>query len=134
METQIKKRIDWLDIAKGIAIICTIIGHSFGKNRIGVFIFSFHMPIFLSYLVTQKKNSIFRIYCIHQLDGYWRKYLNYFSFQENIKHAKLNPYIHCCINLLLNIFILLAWVGIKYMVMKIYKSSKIALTKERTTE
>ena len=46
MGTQIKKRIDWLDIAKGIAIICTIIGHSFGKNRIGVFIFSFHMPIF----------------------------------------------------------------------------------------
>ena len=48
METQIKKRIDWLDIAKGIAIICTIIGHSFGKNRIGVFIFSFHMPIFFN--------------------------------------------------------------------------------------
>ncbi len=47
MKTQIKKRIDWLDIAKGIAIICTIIGHSFGKNRIGVFIFPFHMPIFL---------------------------------------------------------------------------------------
>ena len=46
METQIRKRIDWLDIAKGIAIISTIIGHSFGKNRIGVFIFSFHMPIF----------------------------------------------------------------------------------------
>ncbi len=46
METQIKKRIDWLDIAKGIAIICTIIGHSVEKNKIGVFIFSFHMPLF----------------------------------------------------------------------------------------
>lgn len=47
MENSIdRKRIDWLDIAKGIAIICTIIGHSFGKNRIGVFIFSFHMPLF----------------------------------------------------------------------------------------
>lgn len=46
METQIKKRIDWLDIAKGIAIISTIIGHSFDKNEIGIFIFSFHMPLF----------------------------------------------------------------------------------------
>ena len=338
METQIRKRIDWLDIAKGIAIICTIIGHSFGKNRIGVFIFSFHMPIFfilsgytlkkiqfseftkaifkdfkrliipvfvvftidfmlqilffnkapfsllksdvkkiiwgtcnrgvgkLWFLVAlfyskfffrivlntiPKYREIFlligtyifsvpglkielpqnfdlifvamlfmdagyilrnsvdenspkiekfgilcffvwiylvwnqkvytdlaqRLYpplaivaalcgslcviqlsklfecskfitkiigflgkwsldllCIHQLDGYWRKYLNYFSFQENIKLAKLNPYIHCCVNLLLNIFILLAWVGIRYLVIKIYKYSKIALTKERTTE
>ena len=46
IQTQNQKRIDWLDIAKGIAILCIIIGHSFGKNRIGVFIFSFHMPLF----------------------------------------------------------------------------------------
>ena len=46
METIDKKRIDWLDIAKGIVIICTIIGHSVGKDRIIVFIFSFHMPLF----------------------------------------------------------------------------------------
>ena len=36
--------------------------------------------------------------CIHQLDGYWSKYLNYFSFQEDIKLEKMNPYIHCCVN------------------------------------
>ena len=47
METQIKKRIYWLDIAKGIAIICTIIGHiaPFGRN-VRNLIFSFHMPLF----------------------------------------------------------------------------------------
>lgn len=47
METQIKKRIDWIDIAKGIAIICTIIGHiaPFGGN-VRNLIFSFHMPLF----------------------------------------------------------------------------------------
>ncbi|MCR5761908.1 MAG: acyltransferase family protein [Treponema sp.] len=47
METQIKKRIDWLDIAKGIAIICTIVGHNvpFGGNIRNI-IFSFHMPLF----------------------------------------------------------------------------------------
>lgn len=337
METQIKKRIDWLDIAKGIAIICTIIGHSFGKNRIGVFIFSFHMPIFfilsgytlkkiqfseftkaifkdfkrliipvfvvfvidfilqilfsnkspfslmksdvkrfiwgtcnrgvgrLWFLVAlfyskfffrivlnkiQKYREIFlllgtyifsvpglkielpqnldlifvamlfmdagyilrnsvdenspkieklgigcffvwvflvwnhkvytdlaqRLYpplaivaalcgslcviqlskifecskfltkiigffgkwsldllCIHQLDGYFSKYVNLFTFKEGVKLAKLNPYIHCCVNLLLNILILLAWTGIRYMVMKIYKSSKHTLTKGRVT-
>ncbi len=46
METVQNKRIDWVDIAKGIAIICMIIGHSVGKDSIGIFIFSFHMPIF----------------------------------------------------------------------------------------
>ena len=47
MEALNKKRIDWLDIAKGIAIICTIIGHSvpFGGN-VRNLIFSFHMPLF----------------------------------------------------------------------------------------
>ena len=47
LETQIKKRIDWLDIAKGIAIICTVVGHNvpFGGNVRNI-IFSFHMPLF----------------------------------------------------------------------------------------
>lgn len=40
-------RLQWLDIAKGIAIICTIIGHTveFG-SRTRNLIFSFHMPLF----------------------------------------------------------------------------------------
>ena len=41
-----KKHFVWLDIAKGIAIISTIIGHCVAKNKLGVFIFSFHMPLF----------------------------------------------------------------------------------------
>ena len=46
METN-NKRIAWLDIAKGIAIICTIIGHNIpvGGN-VRNLIFSFHMPLF----------------------------------------------------------------------------------------
>lgn len=42
-----KQRIQWLDIAKGIAIICTIIGHTvaFGSQTRNL-IFSFHMPLF----------------------------------------------------------------------------------------
>lgn len=46
MEISEKKRIAWIDIAKGIAILCTIVGHCIGKNKIGIFIFSFHMPLF----------------------------------------------------------------------------------------
>lgn len=40
-------RLDWIDIAKGIAIVCTILGHSvsFG-GRARNLIFSFHMPLF----------------------------------------------------------------------------------------
>lgn len=43
-----KKRIDWIDIAKGIAIILMILGHVPGLNHYvkGV-IFSFHMPLFM---------------------------------------------------------------------------------------
>lgn len=41
------RRLEWLDIAKGIAIICTIIGHSVeGGTQSRNLIFSFHMPLF----------------------------------------------------------------------------------------
>jgi fucose 4-O-acetylase-like acetyltransferase len=42
-----KKRIEWIDIAKGITIILMIIGHTveFG-SEVRNFIFSFHMPLF----------------------------------------------------------------------------------------
>ncbi|MSS14436.1 acyltransferase family protein [Porcincola intestinalis] len=40
-------RIPWIDIAKGITIILTIIGHSLGYGTLGRnVIFSFHMPLF----------------------------------------------------------------------------------------
>lgn len=42
-----KKRIKWVDIAKGIAIILMVIGHTIPYNAINIFIFSFHMPLFV---------------------------------------------------------------------------------------
>lgn len=42
-----KKRIEWLDMAKGIAIILMVIGHTIPYNAINKFIFSFHMPLFV---------------------------------------------------------------------------------------
>lgn len=40
-----KPRLMWLDIAKGIAILCTVIGHTV-TGRIKGMIYSFHMPLF----------------------------------------------------------------------------------------
>ena len=46
-ENKTKKRLDYIDIAKGIGIILMIIGHAPLKNKyITNFIFSFHMPLF----------------------------------------------------------------------------------------
>ncbi len=53
------KRLRYVDIAKGIAIICIILGH-LGNVNINRFIFTFHVPIF--FLITgyfiNKKRSI----------------------------------------------------------------------------
>lgn len=40
------KRFDWVDIAKGIAILLMILGHSSLPNMIQNWIYSFHMPFF----------------------------------------------------------------------------------------
>lgn len=46
METQIKERIDWIDIAKGLGIILVVIGHMPIPSNVSYWIFSFHMPLF----------------------------------------------------------------------------------------
>nr|WP_318660135.1 acyltransferase family protein [uncultured Treponema sp.] len=46
MDGSLTKRIGWIDIAKGIAIISVILGHSVGKGPFGIFIYSFHIPLF----------------------------------------------------------------------------------------
>lgn len=65
MMTKAKKRIGWIDIARGIAIICVIIGHSMGKyypNYLVKLIYAFHIPIFFilsGYLYRPKKVNNF---------------------------------------------------------------------------
>lgn len=41
------KRIDWVDIAKGVAIILMVIGHTIPYNNLNILVFSFHMPLFI---------------------------------------------------------------------------------------
>lgn len=47
-----RKRIEYVDVAKGIAILCVVAGHTFAAYDPGSlqnkFIYSFHMPSFLS--------------------------------------------------------------------------------------
>ncbi len=55
------KRIDWIDYAKGISIILTILGHTVGAGFWGStvrgLIFSFHMPLFFILSITTYKCS-----------------------------------------------------------------------------
>lgn len=59
-----KKRIEWIDLARGIAIVAVVIGHSLGKyfpGYFGNFIFAFHMPIFFvlsGYLYKNKSKRL----------------------------------------------------------------------------
>lgn len=39
------QRLEYIDIAKGIGIICVILGHM-DNDSIKQFVFSFHMPLF----------------------------------------------------------------------------------------
>lgn len=41
------KRIEWIDIAKGMAIILMVISHTIPNNHFMTLIFSFHMPLFI---------------------------------------------------------------------------------------
>ena len=57
-------RVQWIDFAKGIAILATILGHTADVGKTGsdvrALIFSFHMPLFfiLSILTYRCSNSL----------------------------------------------------------------------------
>lgn len=41
------KRIEWLDVAKGLEIICVVYGYTIFKDELWrIWIYSFHMPLF----------------------------------------------------------------------------------------
>ena len=61
------KRIEWIDIAKGIAMLCIIAGH-LGVDSINRVVFTFHIPIFLllsGYFIDQKME--FKDYAIKKI-------------------------------------------------------------------
>lgn len=54
-------RLHWVDVARGLAMLCVILGHM-GLDNLNIFIFSFHMPLFFliaGYFQKKQKPSIF---------------------------------------------------------------------------
>ena len=45
MENLTKKRLNYLDYAKGIGILLVVLGHIY-NNSVKLWIYSFHMPLF----------------------------------------------------------------------------------------
>ena len=63
---KMRNRIPWVDIAKGIAILATIIGHTFSYGTNGRnLIFSFHMPLF--FILTG-----YTIHTVADWQSFWR--------------------------------------------------------------
>lgn len=57
-------RLQYIDIAKGIAIICIILGH-LGNRSINHFVFTFHIPVFFlitGYFISDKRSVLQFIY------------------------------------------------------------------------
>ncbi|MEC1449983.1 acyltransferase family protein [Bacillus haynesii] len=56
-----QKRIDWIDVSKGVGIILVVLGHTPTPDWLKTFIFAFHMPLFffLSGLVYYDGNMTF---------------------------------------------------------------------------
>ena len=56
---KLKKRLEWIDLAKGIGIILMVIGHMPSiPSAVHNWIFSFHMPLFFflsGYMFKKKK-------------------------------------------------------------------------------
>lgn len=74
----VNKRVDWIDIAKGIGIFFVVLGHCVVKtDLIHKFIFSFHMPLFF----------ILSGYCFHA-----EKYSNLSEVLKNRGKALLLPF------------------------------------------
>ena len=43
---QDNQRINWIDMAKGYGIIAVFIGHMVQNSALGLFVYSFHLPLF----------------------------------------------------------------------------------------
>lgn len=59
---KVSERYTWIDCIKGIGIFLVVLGHIYKDNYIGLWIYSFHMPLFFmlsGYLMYAKSVSIF---------------------------------------------------------------------------
>lgn len=80
------KRLDYLDVAKGIGILLVVLAHIYGFNDsinrglIVVWIYSFHMPLFFiiaGMLLKYKKNKDFKTFLLSRIKGILIPYLSF---------------------------------------------------------
>lgn len=86
-----KKRIEWIDSLRGLAMFFVILGHAFTdhKNVIRNYIYSFHMPLFffISGLTYKKKDISFKDYLKSKCKGLLLPYLFINIFVLLIKYG-----------------------------------------------
>lgn len=108
-DRQRQTRLDWLDIAKGIAIVAVLIGHTSAINRnVQIYLYSWHMPIFfiVSGILLQYRDS-------------WR----YRSYKDTvIRKAKSLLYPYLTFSVLITIYSIKFGVGTSEIVMSFYKN------------
>lgn len=98
------KRIEYLDILKGIGILFVILGHTYMGGFIGTFIFSFHMPLFFL------------------ISGYCFKNIEFKELiRKNIK-GLIVPYVFTCL-------LVIVWSCINLVVFENNKSLSIEIWK-----
>lgn len=100
-----------------LSIICALCG-SLCIMQLSKFLENF--DIFSKIFSFLGRHSL-ELLCIHQLNPYFYKYSEFFSFNENLKLSRLNPYLHCFINVLINIAILITFLSVKEFFTKVCK-------------
>lgn len=66
-ESKASKRLDWIDLSKGIAIILMVAGHTSIPEVLSKWIWSFHMPLFFiisGFLYNEEKYSDFKKFLV----------------------------------------------------------------------
>lgn len=64
------KRIQWIDICKGLAIFLVLLGHTLRSNVSYIYIYNFHMPLFffLSGVVLNREKYTFKSFVVNRFN------------------------------------------------------------------
>lgn len=67
---QLKKRIEWVDMSRGFAMILVMLGHTYCAEGIRYWLYTFHVPLFFflsGYVFSVKKYSSFKEFLISKI-------------------------------------------------------------------
>ncbi|MCQ2471193.1 MAG: acyltransferase family protein [Clostridia bacterium] len=140
-----KERIHWIDISKGIAILCVFIGHTISTPKIfSDFVYYFHMPLFFfmsgycfsakrntkDFIVNKLKTVVLPIFTLGFTGSVIVAVLMNFLKHEEIqwKWIFLNPVIqykeHCLLWFLASLFVALT---VFYFIVRIFKDKLVPI-------